>query len=406
MIVLLAGCVSSPRQNLEEAINWQDIDNSVLSNSAPNTAVTPPTNPPAAHAKGPIPDQSEPGTRGRETWVRLQEWTRSRGLGSAVQLSSGPSASYAVKSTNGVAVLSVGSLIAHWDGLELRLGFAPQLINGELYVHGLDLRKTLQPLLQGAPEPRLAVGSVIVLDPGHGGTDVGTKSVLRNHYEKELTLDWALRLQSVMSARGCRVYLTRSNDYDLALSNRVAFAAQHNADVFISLHFNSAGENATESGLETYCLTPAGMPSSITRGFADEAWQTFPNNAFDAQNLRLALNVHRALLQVNGHRDRGVRRARFPGVLRGQQRPAILIEGGYLSNPHEAGLIAEPAYRQQMAEAIARALLPAGETTTQVSRVQGSQGGREHAESPPAPPETGPVGIQAPAGAGNTQAAP
>jgi N-acetylmuramoyl-L-alanine amidase len=311
-----------------------------------------------------------------------------------------------VKSTNGVAVLSVGSTIAHWDGLELRLGFAPQSINGELYVHGLDLRKTLEPLLQGAPEPRLGVGSVIVIDPGHGGTDAGTKSVLRNHYEKELTLDWALRLQSVMSARGCRVYVTRSNDYDLALSNRVAFAAQHNADVFISLHFNSAGENTTECGLETYCLTPAGMPSSITRGFADETWQTFPNNSFDAQNLRLALNVHRALLQVNGHRDRGVRRARFPGVLRGQQRPAILIEGGYLSNPREAGLIAEPAYRQQLAEAIARALLPAGETTTQISRVQEIQGGHERAELPAARPETAPVGIEAPAGDGHNQASP
>src|SRR5262249_42500788 len=152
---------------------------------------------------------------------------------------------------NGVTVLSAGSVIAHWDGLELRLGFAPQLINGDFYVHGLDLRKTFQPLLQGAPPGRLGPGSVIVIDPGHGGTDAGTRSVLRDHYEKELTLDWALRLQSIMRARGCQVYLTRSIDLEVPLSNRVAFAAQHNADVFISLHFNSAGENTTESGLET-----------------------------------------------------------------------------------------------------------------------------------------------------------
>jgi N-acetylmuramoyl-L-alanine amidase len=83
----------------------------------------------------------------------------------------------------------------------------------------------------------------------------------------------------------------------------------------------------------------------------------FPNNAFDAQNLQLALRLHRTLLAVNGNLDRGIRRARFLGVLRGQQRPAILIEGGYLSNPKEASMIARPAYRQKLAEAIAVALM-------------------------------------------------
>jgi N-acetylmuramoyl-L-alanine amidase len=151
------------------------------------------------------------------------------------------------------------------------------------------------------------------------------------------------------------VFLTRSEDTDLALSNRVAFAAQHKADVFLSLHFNSAAPNQTEAGLETYCLTPTGMPSSLTRGFADETALSFPNNSFDIQNLHLALQVHRAVLQVNG-RDRGVRHARFPGVLRGQARPAVLVEGGYLSNPEEARRIADPMYRQELAEAVARAL--------------------------------------------------
>ncbi len=94
----------------------------------------------------------------------------------------------------------------------------------------------------------------------------------------------------------------------------------------------------------------------MTRGFGDDPGLVFPNNAFDAQNLQFAFRIHRALLQVNGHRDRGVRRARFLGVLRGQQRPAILVEGGYLSNPREAQLISEAGYRQKLAEAVARAL--------------------------------------------------
>jgi len=278
-------------------------------------------------------------------------------LATPAHLATAPSPTYALQSTNGALVLRIGSQLAQWDGLELRLGFAPQLIDGQPYVHALDLDKTIRPLLQGGPDLGLGADPVIVIDPGHGGANPGTKSVLGNHYEKEFTLDWALRLQSLLVANKCKTFLTRSNDTDLALSNRVASAAEHKADLFLSLHFNSAAPNEVEAGLETYCLTPAGMPSSLTRGFQDEIRLTFPNNAFDVQNLLLALRVHRALLQVNGRHDRGVRRARFPGVLRGQQRPAILVEGGYLSNPREARLIADPAYRQKLAEAVARALL-------------------------------------------------
>jgi N-acetylmuramoyl-L-alanine amidase len=84
--------------------------------------------------------------------------------------------------------------------------------------------------------------------------------------------------------------------------------------------------------------------------------RAFPNNAWDEANLRWAVRVHRALLTVNGGSDRGVRRARFLGVLRGQNCPAVLVEGGYLSNPAEARKISDPAYRQQLAEALAKAL--------------------------------------------------
>ena len=260
--------------------------------------------------------------------------------------------------------------------MELRLGFAPQLIDGQPYLHTLDLNKTVQPLLQADTGPVLTQNSVIVVDPGHGGENAGTRSVLGNHYEKEFTLDWGLRLQALLLSSGYRVYLTRSNDNDLALSNRVAVAAQRKADLFVSLHFNSAAPNDNEAGLETYCLTPSGMPSSLTRGFADEVRETFPNNSFDTQNLWLALRIHRALLQVNGHHDRGIRRARFPGVLRNQQRAAILVEGGYLSNPQEARLISDPAYRQKLAEAVAKGLLPSLNTSGTVavnsSSAQGS----------------------------------
>src|SRR5262249_25129135 len=143
------------------------------------------------------------------------------------------------------------------------------------------------------------------------GEDAGTRSVLGPIFEKEYTLDWARRLAALLATRGWTVYLTRSGDTELALSNRVAFAEQHKAGLFLSLHFNSAAPSESEAGLETYCLTPAGVASTVTRDYADDAGQAYPNNAYDLENLRLAVRVHQGLLRVNGHRDRGVRRARF-----------------------------------------------------------------------------------------------
>jgi len=264
-------------------------------------------------------------------------------------------AAYAVRTSGGTLVLDIGSREATWNGVEVQLGFAPQFIDDQVFVHGLDLQKNLEPLLLGPP---LSFGNrAIVIDPGHGGANVGTHSVVDGRFEKEFTLDWALRLAPLLEKEGWQVFLTRTSDVDVALSNRVQFAEAHQADVFVSLHFNSSPDRDRQiAGLETYCLTPAGMPSSLTRDYADIWTQYFPNNAFDAENLQLALRLHAALLRATGEEDRGVRRARFIGVLHGQRHPAVLIEGGYLSNPREAKLIATPEFRQKLAEAVASAL--------------------------------------------------
>jgi N-acetylmuramoyl-L-alanine amidase len=311
-----------------------------------------------------------------ETWVPLSRWCKANGLAQPNETAVVPLPVYALSSTNGSLVLRGGSHLAYWNGLELWLGFAPQMIDNQVFVNALDLKKTVQPLLSAEAMCATRTNRLIVIDPGHGGENAGTRSILGSHYEKEFTLDWARRLASLLSASGWQVYLTRANDSDLALSNRVAVAEEHKADLFVSLHFNSAAPNEDQAGLETYCLTPSGMPSSLTRGFEDNAALAFPNNSFDAQNLQFACAVHRALLQVNGNHDRGVRRARFPGVLRGQQRPAILVEGGYLSNRHEARMIAEPAYRQRLAEAVAKGIEEvAGIRPQEVAGVTGERSG-------------------------------
>jgi N-acetylmuramoyl-L-alanine amidase len=309
-----------------------------------------------------------------DAWVPLYRWCQANGLAAPCRLGLAPSPGYALSTTNGAFIIRMGLPLAHWDGLELRLGFAPQMIGGQPFLHTLDLKKTLQPLISGAPMSFLKTNPTIVIDPGHGGEDAGTKWVLGNRYEREFTLDWARRLESLLATNGWQVFLTRSNDTHLSLSNRVACAEEHQAGLFLSLHFNSAAPNEREAGLETYCLTPTGMASSVTRGYADDPAVSFPNNAFDAENLQLACRVHRALLQVNGQLDRGVRRARYLGVLRGQNRPAILVEGGYLSNPREARRIADPKYRQKLAEALATALgTPAARSREPETRDQRSE---------------------------------
>ena len=295
------------------------------------------------------------------TWTSLASWASEHDLAAPRRLTDASVAAYSIASKNGTLVLEIGSIEASWNGVEINLGYAPQLIDGEVSLHGLDLEKNLEPLLC-EPPMEFTTNCVIVIDPGHGGSNLGTHSVLDGRFEKEFTLDLADRLKPLLEAEGWKVFLTRTSDTDVSLGERVDFAEAHQADLFISLHFNSGAPDTAQNGLETYCLTPTGMPSTLTRNYADPWNENLPNNAFDAENLQLAVHMQNALLHATSMEDRGVRRARFIGVLRGQKRPAILIEAGYLSNPKEAARIEDGDYRQKLAETLALALRPvAGE---------------------------------------------
>jgi len=347
-LVILAGCATQPNEPLPP--NW----------SAPDAVVTAPAPrmkksvPPAVKTNSPPVSITKAAPV--LTWTSLNRWAAEQKISGPAKLASSPVTTYSVSSKNGVMVLAIGVREATWNGVEIHLGFAPEFIDGQVFVHGLDLQKNLEPVLLGEPLSFPATNRVIVIDPGHGGLNSGTISVLDKRLEKEFTLDWARRLKPLLEAEGWRGFLTRTTDSDVSLSNRVAFAESHHADCFISLHFNSAAPDKKESGLEIYCLTPTGMPSTLTRGYADPLNEKLPNNAFDAGNLQFAVRLHSAILGASGEMDRGVGRARFMGVLRGQKRPAVLIEGGFLSNSTEAAKIENPAFRQKLAEAVAVAL--------------------------------------------------
>jgi N-acetylmuramoyl-L-alanine amidase len=364
-LIFLAGCSTAPPQS---SLDWSDA-NAVAKPVVvqTNKPVAPPvhTNSTVAIHTNLLPlivPKIQPAPV--ITWTALNDWAAAYKTGMPHLLSKTPVTTFAIGSANGVMVLSIGSLEATWNGTEINLGFAPQFIDGEIFLNGLDLQKNLEPLLC-APPLKFGTNRVIVIDPGHGGSNHGTyaRNVQDGPFEKEFTLDWALRLKPLLEAEGWKVFLTRTNDVYVTNSDRVVFAEAHHADVFISLHFNSTEldiktgkRNEKTSGLQTYCITPTGMPSTLTRGFADDWSENLPNNNFDAQNLRLAVRVHSALLRAVGMDDRGVRRSRFDTVLRGQNRPAILVEGGYLSNPAEAKLIESADYRRKLAEAVANAL--------------------------------------------------
>jgi len=364
----LAGCATGSRADRERPADWEQEEAAAVTLAPLALPVPEPV--PIAPVPGIATDQPS------ETWIPLGSWCQASGW-AAPHLLTPSSPTYAVSTPNGVLVVRTGNGSVRWDGLEVRLGFAPQMMDGQPCVHTLDLAKTLEPLSVRVSASCVETNLTIVIDPGHGGADSGARSVLGYGYEKDFTLDWARRVGTLLADNGWQVFLTRTADVDLPLANRVALAEECKADLFLSLHFNSAAPDERQAGLETYCLTPTGLPSNVSRGYGDDPALAFPNNAFDAQNLQLALRVHRALLRVNGRLDRGVRRARFLGVLRGQNRPAVLVEGGYLSNPSEARRIADPEYRQRLAEGIAQAV-------TEQSEAQGakSDGGNRGIKDP------------------------
>ena len=353
--ILLAGCsstptipnetISSPPQSAGAAsLNWSDA--SAIKRFPAARSFRPSM--PAARTH---PSSAAPVT----TWTSLDRWAAENKIGQPHLISRMPVATYSIGTANGTMVLDIGSRESAWNGTEVNLGFSPEFIDDQVFVHGLDLRKNFEPLLFGPP---LTFGDhVIVIDPGHGGSNIGTRSVLDGRFEKEFTLDWAKRLAPLLEQEGWKVFLTRTSDVLVSNVDRVVFAEQHHADLFISLHFNSTPDrDKRPGGLATYCITPAGMPSTLTRGYPDIWSQVFPNNAYDAQNLQLAVRVQSALVRATGLEDRGVSHSRFDTVLQGQNRPAILIEGGFMSNPHEARLIENPEFRQKLAEAVADAL--------------------------------------------------
>ena len=213
----------------------------------------------------------------------------------------------------------------------------------ELMISSVDMLKLVDPVLRPRYSPKARLRTVVI-DPGHGGHDAGAVSATAR--EKDLNLAVAFKLKKLLERKGYRVVMTRDADYFLTLQERVDIANRIPDSVFVSIHHNS-GRSAA-SGIETFTLAPQGTtsPFARTRRYADLA-----GNNQDSENIALATAVHSRAIRSSGAIDRGIQRARF-SVLCTIRRPAILFEGGFVSNPSECKKMATSSYQLLLADSI------------------------------------------------------
>ncbi|PLT32568.1 N-acetylmuramoyl-L-alanine amidase [Bacillus sp. V5-8f] len=174
-------------------------------------------------------------------------------------------------------------------------------------------------------------GKIIVIDPGHGGSDPGAIGKGKTQ-EKVINLQTANELKVLLENAGAKVIMTRTSNTSrkLELQERVDISHKYKADVFISIHYNAGSSQAT--GIDTYYD------------------KTYGNEA------ELAKCIQTELIKQTGMKDRGVKTAGFY-VIKKNKMPSVLVELGFISNPNEEKLIATKAYQQKAAKGIFNGLV-------------------------------------------------
>ncbi len=217
----------------------------------------------------------------------------------------------------------------------------------------------------------------VVLDAGHGGKDPG--AVGKFSKEKDLNLTLVLKMGELIAERypDVKVVYTRSTDVFIPLQTRADIANKADADLFISIHTNSA-ESKAPSGVETFILGTDRMEANLDVAMRENAvmklesdykttYQGFDPNSIDSyimfelmqnsymdQSLRFAEQVQQRFVGHLNRSDRGVRQAAF-WVLLKTACPSILFEMGFISNPEEERYLNQPASMAQMANALVNA---------------------------------------------------
>ncbi len=206
----------------------------------------------------------------------------------------------------------------------------------------------------------------IIVDPGHGGRDGGT-SLSLGLAEKNLTLDIGLRLRRLLEAREYEVVMTRSSDETVSLRERADLANDSHADLFLSIHVNWLPDRNAR-GVETYYAGQTDDPflkqlataENQDAGYSVADYKRLLEGIYADvrrdESVVLADGLQQALFRTLKQDNRsivsrGVMRAPFV-VLVATDMPAVLAEVACLSNNREARLLAQPSYRQRIAEAL------------------------------------------------------
>jgi len=191
----------------------------------------------------------------------------------------------------------------------------------------------------------LLSGKTITIDPGHGTIadgkpiDPGAQGVVLGIWERDVNLDIALKLKRILESLGASVWMTHMGTTTLDLSGRAALANENGSHLFISIHSN-ASVNRTLNGHTVFFYGPADSRHGPQRSLRET----------------LANHVQDSLVQYCGRADLGVKEANFV-VLREVNCPSILVETAFLSYAEEELLLAQGAFRQRLADAIATGIL-------------------------------------------------
>lgn len=195
--------------------------------------------------------------------------------------------------------------------------------------------------------------SLAVLDPGHGGQDSG--AMCGNVLEKDLTLDVARRVERLLQAQGLATLMTRVGDAYVSLADRAALANRARDCVFVSIHFNE-GNKPVSSGVETYYAghqTIAGTQIVSWLPFLQRASSSeLPNPESQA----LAGLIQDSVVVRTQSANRGTKEGQF-FVIVNVRYPAVLVEGGFLTNKEDIAKIGSEDYREQLAAAISEGIL-------------------------------------------------
>ena len=240
------------------------------------------------------------------------------------------------------------------NGVNYWLSFPVIQREDDYWISRMDLGKTIEPAFRPEMVQDVKSFTSVILDPGHGGHDKGASSPYE--VEKNFSLDVARRVRNELQKAGLRVFMTRNNDAFVELHDRANLANSKLNSIFVSLHFN-ASPNFEATGLEIFCVSPRGSPSTeYDELLVRDMVQEFGNDN-EVQSFTLASAIYHALQGSSLTMfDRGVKRARF-AVLRLTKMPAVLVEGGFLSNSRDARLVADTAWRDKYARAIAAGIL-------------------------------------------------